>query len=341
MDKYGTIVFSVVGLAHGHIYQMTEGLIYAGAILKYVYDENKSSLKEFVCRYRGAVAVNSYEEILNDNEVDLVVIADIPCKRASVAIRAMNSGKNVFTAKAPFITSEQKQKVEETINLTQKKYFVYYSERLASEAAMYACNAIKSGIIGKVINVEILAPHRLGSRPEWFFKKECSGGIFVDIGSHQFEQFLYYTGNDNANIIAATIRKSVNESNEEYECFGDVYLKGENGATGYIRVDWLTPDSLPVFGDGRVFILGEKGFIELRKYIDIGSGNTEVVIVCNDAKCQKVSVKDITKITFFNDLLDDILNGGNKTMSLHHTLYTMELALKTQEVAESGKIYIV
>jgi hypothetical protein len=43
---------------------------------------------------------------------------------------------------------------------------------------------------------------------------------------------------------------------------------GDRG-TGYIRVDWYSPDGLGTWGDGRLFILGTEGYIELRKYIDI------------------------------------------------------------------------
>ena len=42
-----------------------------------------------------------------------------------------------------------------------------------------------------------------------------------------------------------------------------------NSGHGYIRLDWFTPDALPTWGDGRLFILGDKGYIELRKYTDI------------------------------------------------------------------------
>ena len=46
-------------------------------------------------------------------------------------------------------------------------------------------------------------------------------------------------------------------------------LRG-NGGTGYIRVDWFTPDGLNTWGDGRLTILGTDGFIEIRKNVDIG-----------------------------------------------------------------------
>ena len=46
-------------------------------------------------------------------------------------------------------------------------------------------------------------------------------------------------------------------------------LRGDRG-TGYIRVDWFTPDGLSTWGDGRLTILGTDGFIEIRKNVDIG-----------------------------------------------------------------------
>jgi hypothetical protein len=52
-------------------------------------------------------------------------------------------------------------------------------------------------------------------------------------------------------------------------------LHGDRGA-GYVRVDWFTPDGLGTWGDGRLFVLGTEGYIEVRKYVDIGgrkSGN--------------------------------------------------------------------
>ncbi len=53
------------------------------------------------------------------------------------------------------------------------------------------------------------------------------------------------------------------------EDFGDMTLRGDRGS-GYIRVDWFTPDGLATWGDGRLTILGTDGFIEIRKNIDIG-----------------------------------------------------------------------
>ncbi|WP_010280384.1 Gfo/Idh/MocA family protein, partial [Bacillus timonensis] len=76
-------------------------------------------------------------------------------------------------------------------------------ERLHVEAAVFAGDLIKQGAIGRVIQVTGFGPHRLNadSRPDWFLNKEQYGGILCDIGSHQIEQFLYYTDNKDAKVL--------------------------------------------------------------------------------------------------------------------------------------------
>ena len=92
-----------------------------------------------------------------------------------------------------------------------------------------------------------------------------------DIGSHQADQFLYYTNSTKAKVVAVADRQPrLSRSIPQFEDFGDMVIAG-NGGTGYVRVDWFTPDGLSTWGDGRLFILGTEGYIELRKYINVAS----------------------------------------------------------------------
>ncbi len=328
--------FAVIGLAHGHIYQMTNGLLKHGAKLKYVYDEDENLVNAFVKAYPHVKIAKNKAEILRDCDIKLVASADIPVKRAPLGMRVMRAGKDFFTAKAPVITLKQLQEVKKTVNETGRKFFVYYSERIESEAAIYAQKLIEKGEIGKVINVMILAPHKLGnSRPDWFFDREAAGGILTDIGSHQFEQFLTYTGNAKAEIVASNIANFEHKEYSGFDDFADCYIQGENGATGYIRVDWLTPEAFPVFGDGKVVILGTKGYIELRKFIDAGvSSETEIIIAVNNGKIERQSVKNKIEKPFFKAVIADCIFGTETAMPMEHAFYTMELALKAQKRAK-------
>ena len=340
MERQNRVVFSAAGLAHEHIYQMCDGLLAAGAELKYVYDADERLVKKFIKSFPQAKIADSEEQIMADKEVALIASADIPSRRAALGIRSMRAGKDFFTAKAPVVTEKQLNAVKKTVKATGKKFFVFYSEFLQSEAAVYADTVIKQGMIGRVLNVVILAPHKLGEgRPSWFYKRKDTGGILIDIGSHQFEQFLTFSGNEKAKILSSAVANYAHGNAEEFDDFGEAHLLGENGATCYIRVDWFTPPSFPVFGDGKVVIVGEKGFIELRKYIDIGCGEqTENVIIATDGKTDKFSVKDKIKKPFFENLLADCRNRTDTAMPMPHAFYAMSLAIDAQKRAKRIRV---
>ena len=261
-------VIAAVGLDHGHIYGMCNGLTEAGATLKWVYDPDPEKVKSFVKSFPQVKAAESEEQVLGDPEVKLVCGAAVTSERCALGIRVMNAGKDYFTDKAPLTTLEQLAAAKETVNKTGRKYMVYYSERLHVEAAVYAGQLIAEGAIGTPIHIDGFGPHRIGNpagRPDWFFKKEKYGGILCDIGSHQIEQFLFYCGVKDAEVKYSEVGNYGHPEFPELEDFGDAVLVGDNGATQHFRVDWFTPDGLSTWGDGRTFILGTKGYIELRK----------------------------------------------------------------------------
>src|SRR3954464_3097690 len=269
--KAGEFTFAAAYLEHGHIYGQCNGLLEAGAELKWVYDPDEKKVAAFLAKYPQARAARSFEEILTDRSVKLVPAAAVPCDRGPIGIRVMDAGQDYFTDKTPFTSLNQLDAAKATVARTGRKYMVYFSERLHVESAMYATDLVAGGAIGKVVQVIGVGPHRLGKagRPAWFFEKAKFGGILCDIGSHQFEQFLTYTGATDATVTQAAVANYANPDKPEFEDFGEASLIGNNGSSNYIRVDWFTPDGLSTWGDGRTIILGTKGTIELRKYVDL------------------------------------------------------------------------
>lgn len=334
----GIFVFAAIGLDHGHIYGMSNGLIEAGASLKWVYDPDPEKVQAFLKEYEkeGVKAAESEEQVLKDPEVMLVASACITFKRAALGVRVMKAGKDYFVDKAPLTTLEQLDKVKQTIEETWKKYMVSYSERLHVESAVFAGNLIKEGAIGKVIQVMGLGPHRLNAalRPGWFFEKEKYGGILCDIGSHQIEQFLYYSGATDAMIVNSQIGNYNHPEYPELDDFGDATLVGTNGAMGYFRVDWFTPDGLSTWGDGRTFILGTEGYIELRKYVDIAKEETADHVFWVDKEGEHyINVHGQVGFPFFGQLILDCMNRTENAMTQAHALKAAELCVKAQMLA--------
>ena len=335
--KPGEFVFAAAHLDHGHIYGQCNGLLEAGADLKWVYDPDAAKVDAFRAKFPHVRVARSLDEILHDSAVQLVAAAAVPSDRGPLGCRVMEAGKDYFTDKTPFTALAQLEQARAVVAATGRKYMVYFSERLHVESAMYATDLVRGGAIGRVLQVIGLGPHRLSkpSRPAWFFERTKYGGILCDIGSHQFEQFLTYSGASDATVTHAAVANYANHDTPEFEDFGEASLLGDNGATNYVRVDWFTPNGLSTWGDGRTIILGTKGFIELRKYVDIGrEACGDHVYIVDDQGERHINVAGQVGFRFFGKLILDCLNRTEKAMTQAHAFKAAELCLKAQAAAK-------
>ncbi|WP_077624673.1 Gfo/Idh/MocA family protein [Sediminibacillus massiliensis] len=335
VDK-GEFLFAAIGLDHGHIYGMCNGLTEAGGELVAVYDPDPNKVKGFVEKFPDVSVASSEEEILENPEIHLVASANIPADRSPLGLKVLDHGKHYFTDKPAFTKQEQVLEARRKTEETGLKWGIYYSERLHVESAVFASQLIEEGAIGKVVQVIGTGPHRANaaSRPDWFFDPEKFGGILCDIGSHQIEQFLHYTGAKDAEVLHSKTANYTFKDHPQFQDFGDATLVADNGATFYFRVDWLTPDGLGTWGDGRVFILGTEGYIEARKYIDIGrdaSSNHLYLVNQEGEKHYELSGK--VGFPFFGEFILDCLNGTENAMTQEHAFRAAELCIEAQEKA--------
>ncbi len=334
--KPGEFIFSAAHLDHGHIYGMTNALLEAGGTLKYVYDRDPNRVAQFVKTYPQVQVALTEQQVLDDKDTHMICGAHITSERGPFGLRVMGAGKDYFTDKAPFTTMAQLNAAKEMVKATGRKYMVYYGERIHCQAATLAGEMIQAGEIGQVVHVEGFGPHRLmaHARPAWFFEKEKYGGILCDIGSHQIEQYLYFAGEEEAQVTYSRIGNYANPDHPELDDFGDCNIVGEKGTSNYFRVDWFTPDGLRTWGDGRTLIIGTKGYIELRKYVNIATdmeGGDHVYLV-NGQKEQYYNA-DGAGCPFFGQLILDSLNRTENAMTQHHAFKAAELCLQAQEKA--------
>lgn len=332
----GEFVFAAIGLDHGHIYGMCEGLIGAGATLKWVYDSDEQRVARFRERFPYVRVARAEADILDDPKVRLVAGAAITSERCALGLRVIGSGKDYFTDKAPLTTLEQLASAREATERTGLKYAVYYSERIHVETAVFAEQLIKEGAIGRVLQVVGFGPHRLnaGSRPGWFFERDKYGGILTDIGSHNVDQILHYTGSTDAKVVNSQIANYAHPDHPELDDFGDANLVTNTGATGYLRCDWFTPDGLQTWGDGRTFILGTGGFIEQRKYMNLGTqdGPGHLFLANNDGETH-FQVTGKVGYPYFGRLILDCLDRTENAMTQAHAFKAIELAIQAQNQA--------
>lgn len=330
-----SIRFGVIGLEHAHIYSMTAAIQRGGGKIVAVYGADPKQVAEYRARFGDVKIARSEAEILEDRSIQLVLGAPVPDERAPLGVKAMRAGKD-YLADKPGITSlEQLAEVRRAVAETGRKFAIMYSERLEVRSAVYAGELIRQGAIGRVIQTVNLAPHRMNpaTRPAWFFDKARYGGILTDIGSHQADQFLYYTNSTAARVVAAQTGNLAHPDHPQFEDFGDMIVVG-NGGTGYVRVDWFTPDGLPAWGDGRLFILGTEGYIELRKYVNVASGMTggDHLYIVDGKRARYIDCKDV-ELPFGPQFVTDIVERTQTAQEQQQALLAAELVLTAQKNA--------
>lgn len=329
------INFAAIGLDHAHIYGMVNAVQRGGGKLVSFFATDPAQIAEFRKRFGDVKLAASEVEILGDPSIQLVAGAPIPDLRAPLGIRVMRAGKDYLSDKPGITSLKQLADVRRTIGATKRKFAIMYSERLEVRAAVHAGDLIKQGAIGRVIQTVNLAPHRVNapSRPEWFWDKSRYGGILTDIGSHQADQFVYYTGSTRAKVVAAQTGNLNYPDKPKFEDFGDMVMSGDGG-TGYVRVDWFTPDGLDTWGDGRLFVLGTEGYIELRKYTQVASGvpGGNHMYIVDQKSARYIDCKDVP-LPFGPQFVADIVERTQVAQDQTQALLAAELVLTAQKIA--------
>jgi predicted dehydrogenase len=330
-----SIKFGVIGLDHAHIMGITAAVIRGGGELAAFYSTLPNAISNFQKIYPNARLAKSEDEILDDPQIQLVTSASIPNLRAPLGVRVMKHGKDFLSDKPAMTTLEQLAEVRRVSAETGKMFGIMYSERLEVPAAVQASYLVKAGAIGKIVQTINIAPHQVNapSRPDWFWDPAQYGGILCDIGSHQADQFVYYTGSTTAEVTASQIANVNYPTHPEFQDFGDMMLHG-NGGAGYVRVDWFTPDALGTWGDGRLFILGTEGYIELRKYIDVAGrpGGNHLFIV-DQKQTRYIDCRNVA-LPFGPQLVADVVNRTHTAQDQEQALLAAELVLKAQRDAK-------
>jgi len=329
--------FAAIGLDHRHVYHLVGELIAAGAQCAGYCPQTSDPrvLDGFRERFPALHAVER-ERLFDDRSIDIVVSAAIPRERPGIAIRAMRSGKDVMVDKPGAVTLGQVAEIEAVARETGRIFSICFSERFVVRACETASRLVAQGAIGRVIQTVGLGPHRLNRaiRPAWFFDKSAHGGILCDIGSHQIDQFMHFTGATDVEIVASSTSNRALTDVPSFEDFGEILLRGP-GASGYVRVDWFTPDGLASWGDGRLFLLGTEGTMELRKYIDVAgrAGADHVYLVDRSGACHIDASRE--ELSYFRNFLHDVRERTATAMPEGHALAVTRLALAAQANAVS------
>jgi len=134
--------------------------------------------------------------------------------------------------------------------------------------------------------------------------------------------------------VASQIANVAHPDRPRFQDFGDMMLRGNRGM-GYVRLDWFTPDGLGTWGDGRLFVLGTQGYIELRKYTNVAvskSGNNLFIVDQKEARYMDCS--NLT-LPFGPQFVADVVNRTHVAQDQTQCLQAAELCIEAQRNAKN------
>ena len=262
--------FAAIGLDHRHVYDMTEGLLKAGAECAGYnagYHGSRASWRGSASGFPHVPEV-ARERLLDDRSIDFIVLSAVPCDRAAVAIDAMRRGKDVVSDK-PGVTSLEQL---EAVRRRGPRYrAVMVDLRWPSDVSgdPGGVRVVRRVSLGDWCRLS--AWHLTGSiaryaRPGSSTGRRMAGSSTISACTRLISSWRLAEVAE-AEIESSTIGVFGTEP-KGFEDFAEITLRTPS-VRGYCRVDWFTPDGLPTWGDGRLFLIGTEGTLELRKNLDL------------------------------------------------------------------------
>jgi len=331
----GKIRIGVIGLDHIHGLVLAGRLWQAGATIAAFHAEggrNQAAMKLLGPRASSC----SIDAVIEDPSIDLIVTAAIPSDRSDIAVRALRAGKHVVADKPGVTTLAGLEAIDAAVAESGKRWWVMFGERFENRAVAEACTRARLGDVGRVVSVLGLGPHRMGGdgRPAWFWDPVATGGILVDIGSHQADQFLMATGATAVDVVASQVGNVSSPRHPAMQDIGQMVLAGA-GAIGTHRVDYLSPSGLKTWGDGRLMIVGTEGTLEVRTNVDVAGRKGKEHLIAVDGKgTRRIDAKK-GSVDWATRLVSDVADGSDTFVSHAHVRRVSELTLRAQAAAGS------
>jgi predicted dehydrogenase len=343
---------ALVGADHNHLYEIIDRLVKAGA--EAVAHTADGAFVEHYAGWKPGSRERSFDDILADDSIDLVVTAAVPNRRASIAIAAIEAGKHVISDKPGLTTMDQLDEVRAVVaGRPGRPWTVLFTERSENRAINEAIRLARSGAVGTVVHVIGAGPHTMWAkrRPAWFWDPDATGGILVDIGSHQVDQLMSITGATAAevSVVAAMVGNVASPGHPSMQDIGSMTLschvsqaclsgsgperQAQDAVVGDHRLDYLTARGLGTWGDCRLTIVGTAGTIEARANVDVaGLEGAEHLIVVDGEGTRRVDVSDVV-VDWADQALADLADHGERLMTQQHAIDVTDVCLRAQAAA--------
>lgn len=244
----------------------------------------------------GIHAYSSFNELMADETVELVVIATPNDLHKALAIEAMKKGKNVISEKPVTLSSVDLQEIIDSSKKYKKLFTVHQNRRWDCDYLMMR-EVYSSDELGEVTAVESRIHGSRGIPGDWRGRKEHGGGMILDWGVHLIDQMLGIISNRKIERIYCRCNHITNyEVDDGFRL--ELYFEG--ALTALIEVGTSNFIAMP-----RFYITGTNGSAIINDWRDD----------CRVVSCKNWDEKDVIPVVTAAGLTKTMAPRDEKTIT--------------------------
>ena len=293
MLNLGIIGFG--GMASHHVKCLKE---YDRVRLKGIFDVDPERCK--FAESQGIKAYSSKEELFQDEEIDIILVATTNEVHKELSIEAMKAGKHVLCEKPVTLSSKEL----EDIIVASKKYnkiFTIDQNRRTNKDFVLMRRNVQEGLLGDVYVIESRVEGSRGMPKGWRTIKALGGGMMLDWGVHLIDQIMYMTDEKVINVFCKMYSIEYSDVDDNFR----LTMTFESGLTAHIEVSTNNYITHP-----RWYVLGKKGTLQIDNW-----------------DCNGKIVRCIDKENIWTDEIIYTKAGPTKTMAPRNSNSTEEIIL--------------
>lgn len=316
------------GFRHSHIFGLYSSVLEnKESNLVGCFEENEDAKKAAESSHNVEFNYNSYEEILNDSNVDAIAIGDYYSKRGKMVISALQAGKHVICDKPICTDLAELEEIEKLVKEKNLQVCCMLDLRYMSQISK-VCELVDNGEIGEIINASFTGQHCLdyGNRPGWYFEEGKHGGTINDISIHGIDLIRFITKKNLTKVNYAKVWNAFADKEPDFKDCGHLVVEMD-GISLMADVSYAAPKFdgiMPTYWD--FYLWGSKGMINFNlKSNEIHIFKTEEEII----KCDEI------KPDYLNAFMKEI-NGEKTIMNTYDILETQRQVLLIQQFADKN-----
>lgn len=215
--------------------------------VKGVFDIDNEKVE--LAKSKGLVVYESYEKLLNDDEIEAILVATPNDSHKELSIKALQRNKHVICEKPVTICSEDLLEIIKVSNKNNKVFMVHQNRRWDSDYLIIR-NLYKNKQIGDLFQIESRVHGANGIPGDWRHIKKHGGGMLLDWGVHILDQILFMVDSPIKSIYSDLSYVLGNEVDDGFI----TYITFENEVRAVLEVGTSNFVKLP-----RWYVKGLKG----------------------------------------------------------------------------------